>query len=800
MSKPKAPLFLPVLPLRDMVVFPGMVVPVLVGRPRSVFAIEESLRTEKRLLLLAQREPSQEDPSPDGLHGIGVDAEILQSVRLPEGGIRVLLEARHRLKVRRIVDGEWLSAEAEDAPDAAHKGGELELAARKLLALFEEFVRLNPRLSPEAYHNAAALEGPSQLCDVVASHLNIRLSEKQKLLELLDVEKRVGQVVKAVAGENQILILQRQLQGKVRKRIEKGQREAFLNEQLKAIQQELGQRAEDVNEAKELRDKIRDTPLNAESREKALKELGRLERSQPMSAEATVIRTYLDVLLGLPWGKQSKDNLDLKHAAAILEEDHAGLEKPKARVLEHLAVRKLTDTLKGPILCLVGPPGVGKTSLARSMARAMGRKFERISLGGVRDEAEIRGHRRTYIGSMPGRLVQALKKAGTMNPVILLDEIDKMSMDFRGDPASALLEVLDPEQNQNFSDHYLDSPLDLSQVLFVTTANLLYEIPGPLRDRLEVIEIPGYLDDEKVAIASRFLLPKLLKGHGLQPGQLKLSDAVLRQVIREYTREAGVREIERQLATLCRKAAKYVVDNGKSASLEVTGANLSKFLGTPKFQKEENDKSSTVGLANGLAWTGAGGEVLSIEVTLMPGKGMLQLTGTLGDVMKESAQAAFSWVRSHARELGLKPDFYTKQDIHVHIPEGATPKDGPSAGITMATALASALTGRAVRRDLAMTGEITLRGRVLPIGGLKEKSMAAHRLGIHTLIIPRQNRKDLDEIPATVRAKAKIHLVASIAQVLKIALEPRKTSARDRQRIEAAIPKVEIWSGSELPQ
>ena len=772
----------------------------LVGRPRSVFAIEESLRTEKRLLLLAQREPAQEDPSPDALHEYGVDAEILQSVRLPEGGIRVLLEARRRLKVKRILDGEWLSSECESAPDTNVLGAGVDAAGRNLLAIFEEFVRLNPRLSPETYHNASAMEGQSQLADLVSSHLNIRLSEKQHLLETLDLEKRLAAVSKAVASENQILILQRQLQGKVRKRIEKGQREAFLQEQLKTIQQELGSRAEDLNEAKELRDKINSLPLNAESKEKALKELSRLERSQPMSAEATVIRTYLDVLLGLPWGKQSKDNLDLKHAASILEEDHAGLEKPKARVLEHLAVRKLTDKLRGPILCLVGPPGVGKTSLARSMARAMGRKFERISLGGVRDEAEIRGHRRTYIGSMPGRLVQALKKAGTMNPVILLDEIDKMSTDFRGDPASALLEVLDPEQNGSFTDHYLDSPLDLSQVLFVTTANLLYEIPGPLRDRLEVIEIPGYLDDEKVAIASRFLLPKLLKGHGLKADQLKLDDKVLRQVIREYTREAGVREIERQLATLCRKAAKVVVDGGAKACLDVTASNLSKYLGIPKFQKEEGEKSATVGMANGLAWTGAGGEVLTIEVTLMPGKGLLQLTGTLGDVMKESAQAAYSWVRSHAKELGLRPDFHTKQDIHVHIPEGATPKDGPSAGITMATALASALTGRAVRRDLAMTGEITLRGRVLPIGGLKEKSLAAHRLGIHTLIIPRLNKKDLDEIPATVRAKAKIHLVASIEQVLKIALEPRKSSARARAKILANIPKVEIWSGSELPQ
>jgi ATP-dependent Lon protease len=798
---PKPFATLPILPLRDMVVFPGMVVPILVGRPRSVRAVEEAQRGDSRVLLLAQKAQGAEDPGANELYELGVEADILQSVRLPDNALRVLLEAKGRTRVGRFTrEDHWLEAEVFDAEPQADGGSNArnQVMVAGLLQLFEEFVRLNPRLSPETYSNASAITEAGRLADLIAPHLNLKIAQRQALLEAVDLKERMAGLSKALSAENQFLALQRQLQGKVRKRIEKGQREAFLHEQLRTIQQELGQKQDEVSENKELRDKIEKAAMPKEAKEKALKELGRLERSQPMSAESTVIRTYLDTLLGLPWGKRSKDQLDLKHAMDIFEEDHAGLEKPKARVLEHLAVRKLVSKLKGPILCFVGPPGVGKTSLARSIARAMGRKFERISLGGVRDEAEIRGHRRTYIGSMPGRLIQALKRAGTFNPVILLDEIDKMSMDFRGDPASALLEVLDAEQNSAFSDHYLDVPVDLSEILFITTANLLYEIPGPLRDRLEVIELPGYLDDEKTAIAQRFLLPKLLKSHGLKETQLKLDEGVLRQVIREYTREAGVRELERMLAALCRKAAKHVVEAspGSKAVFRVSAENLQKSLGIPKFLKDETERVSQVGVANGLAWTGAGGELLSIEVTLMPGKGALVLTGTLGDVMKESAQAALSWVRAHAVSLGLKENFYTKQDIHIHIPEGATPKDGPSAGITMATALVSALTGRAVRRDVAMTGEITLRGNVLPIGGLKEKSLAAHRSGIHTLIIPRKNRKDLEELAETVRRDAKFHLVSDIEQVLELALEKKKLAPKKKAKT-VLVPAALKWTGGE---
>jgi ATP-dependent Lon protease len=792
---------LPVLPLKDLVVFPAMVVPVLVGRKASLRAVEEAQRGDNRVLLLTQKSASSEDPAADDLYELGVEAEILQSVRLPDNAMRVLLEAKGRLRVKRFLKGDaWLEAEVsaaeEDASQAVLAGSSLQTAVSSLRQLFEEFVRLNPRLSPETLSNASSVNEPGPLADLIAPYLNLKVAEKQKLLEAVDLRERLAALAKVLAHENQLLALQRQLQGKVRKRIEKGQREAFLHEQLRTIQQELGQKGDEASENKELKDRIEKSAMPKDTKEKALKELSRLERSQPMSAESTVIRTYLDTLLSLPWGKSTKDQLDIKNASKILEEDHAGLEKPKARVLEHLAVRKLVKKLKGPILCLVGPPGVGKTSLARSIARAMGRNFERISLGGVRDEAEIRGHRRTYIGSMPGRLIQGLKKAGSMNPVILLDEIDKMSTDFRGDPASAMLEVLDPEQNAAFADHYLDVPVDLSEVFFITTANLLYEIPGPLRDRMEVIELPGYLDDEKVSIARRFLLPKLLKAHGLNEKQLKLEDALLRQIIREYTREAGVRELERQLATLCRKAAKHVVDKGSKSAYSVSAENLAKALGIAKFLKDETERESQVGVANGLAWTGAGGELLSIEVTLMPGKGALVLTGTLGDVMKESAQAALSWVRANAKSLGLPAAFYRSQDIHIHIPEGATPKDGPSAGITMATALASALTGRAVRKDVAMTGEITLRGQVLPIGGLKEKSLAAHRAGIHTLIVPRKNRKDLEEIAETVKREAKFHLVSSIEQVLELALEKKKGVLKKKPKA-VKVPAALKWTGGE---
>ncbi len=792
----------PVIPLRDMVVFPGMVVPVLVGRPRSVRALEEAQRQDQSVVLFAQRSAEAEDPETRELYSVGVRAKILQGVKLSDGGYRLLLEASGRVRSLRFVQEEpYLAAEIEDIPEASgEEGPSLQAAHRDVLQLFEEYVRLHPKLTPDVYEAAGAIEHPGRMADAVGSNLGVKLADRQRLLEALTMPARLTILSELLSQENQILTLQRQIQGKVRKRIEKGQREAYLYEQMRAIQAELGQKGEDANEGFELRDKIKKLDMPAEAREKALKEVGRLERAQPLSAESTVIRTWLDTVLALPWGKTSKDQLDVTRAEKILEEDHAGLEKPKARILEHLAVRQLAKGEKGAILCLVGPPGVGKTSLARSIARALNRKFERISLGGVRDEAEIRGHRKTYIGSMPGRLLQSMKKANTQNPLILLDEIDKMSMDFRGDPASALLEVLDPEQNAAFTDHYLDLPFDLSKVFFITTANLLYQIPGPLRDRLEVIEVPGYLDDEKIAIATRFLIPRLLKSHGLKAGQITLNDETLSLVIREYTREAGVRELERQLAGLCRKAAKAVVEKGASAKLGVDVSNLHKYLGVPKYQKDEKERPSQVGVVNGLAWTGTGGETLSIEVTLMPGKGALQLTGTLGDVMKESAQAALSWVRAHAKDLGLAKDFHTKTDIHVHVPEGATPKDGPSAGVGMVVALASALTGRAVRGDVAMTGEVTLRGRVLPIGGLKEKSLAAHRAGIHTLIIPRQNKKDLEEIAEPVKKAVTVHLVSSVEQALKIALEPKKASAATEKKVQASVPKVERWTSTETRQ
>jgi ATP-dependent Lon protease len=783
----------PVLPLKDVVVYPNQVLPLFVGRPRSMAAVDEASRSRQRLVLVGQKNAALEDPGVDGIYDIGTTAEILQVLRLPDG-LRLIVEGKERVRLTKVHEAtETLRTHFTVLPENERqaKGPEEEAAVRSLLDLFDEYVRLHPKLPMETTQSVAGIDTPARLADAIASQLTLRLGAKQKMLEAVDPMARVEAVSKALSAENQVLALERQINSRVRKRMEKHQREAWLQEQMRAIQQELGTKNEELGESSELKGKILAKKLPKEAKEKALKELGRLERMAPMSAEATVIRTYLDWILSLPWNKFTEDTLDLAKAEAILEEDHEGLEKPKTRVLEYLAVRKLKGDLKGPILCLAGPPGVGKTSLARSVARSLGRKFERVSLGGVRDEAEIRGHRRTYIGAMPGRLVQALKRAGTSNPVILLDEVDKMSNDFRGDPAAALLEVLDHEQNHAFQDHYLDMGVDLSQTLFLCTANDLSSVPGPLRDRLEVIEIPGYLEEEKLSIARRFLLPKQLKAHGLTEEQLKLSDAVLKRVIHSYTREAGVRELERQLGALCRKAAKTVVDKGQPLAL--TEANLSAQLGIPRYVRDEARDRSLVGVATGLAWTPSGGDTLEIEVTLMPGKGTMLLTGTLGDVMKESAQAALSYLRAHAKDLGLAPQFQAKTDIHIHIPEGATPKDGPSAGITMATALASAFTGRPVRKDVAMTGEITLRGRVLPIGGLKEKSLAARRAGIGTLIIPRANRKDLTEIPAEARQAIKWHMVASMDQVLKLALEPKKASATQRQAAERAVPAVEVW-------
>lgn len=785
----------PVLPLKDVVLFPHQSMPLFVSRPRSMAAVEEASRSRQDLLITVQKNPTQDEPGPADVYQVGVLAEVLQVLRLPDG-MRVLVEAKSRVRLERVFEGaETLRAEQRliDDRDVKPRHAEDEAALRSLLTLFEEHVRLHPKLPAETYLALVGIEEPGRLTDAVAAQLNLKAPVKQRLLETLEPLARLKQLSEILTHENQVLALERQISGRVRKRIERGQREAYLQEQLRAIQQELGTKSEEGGEAVELREKIAALKAPAEVKEKALKELGRLERTGPLSAEGTVIRTYLDWVLALPWEKRSKETPDLAKAKAVLEEDHEGLDKPKTRVLEYLAVRQLVEKQKGPILCFVGPPGVGKTSLARGIARALGRKFERVSLGGVRDESEVRGHRRTYIGALPGRLVQALKRAGVKNPVILLDEIDKMSSDFRGDPASALLEVLDHEQNHAFQDHYLDLPVDLSEVLFVCTANVLYEIPGPLRDRLEVIEIPGYLETEKLRIAKRFLLPRTLKDHGLSPENLRVNDAAISRIIRDYTREAGVRELERQLAALCRKAALQVIEKGKGTKVELKPEGLAKHLGIPRYQREAGEERGRVGVATGLAWTGVGGETLSIEALLMPGKGGISLTGTLGDVMKESAHAALSWLRAHAGELGIPALSFKKQDIHVHVPEGGTPKDGPSAGIAMATALASALTGRPVRDSVAMTGEITLRGRVLPIGGLKEKSLAALRSGIKVLLIPRANRKDLEEVPEEVRKALSIHLVASVDQVLKLALEPKRASLQARRAADKAVPAVELW-------
>jgi ATP-dependent Lon protease len=786
----------PLLPLKDVVVFPHQVVPLFVGRPRSIAAVEEASRSRTRLVLVTQKNPLQEDPLPSDVHAVGTTAEIIQVLRLPDG-LRLIIEGKERVSLEGVRDAsETLRAVARPLSEDPRppQSPDEEAAVRSLLDLFEEHVRLHPKLPMEVLQATAGIESLGRLADAVAAQLTLRPQIKQQLLETVDPRQRVEAVIKALSAENQVLALERQINSRVRKRMERHQREAWLQEQLRAIQQELGQKPDEVSEAAELRKKLEAKKLPKEAREKAFKELQRFERMAPLSAEASVIRTYLDWILALPWGKFTKDNPDLKRAERILDEEHEGLAKPKARVLDFLAVRQLGGGLKGPILCLVGPPGVGKTSLARSVARSLGRKFERVSLGGVRDEAEIRGHRRTYIGALPGRLVQALKRAGSSNPVILLDEVDKMAADFRGDPAAALLEVLDPEQNHAFNDHYLDLQLDLSRVLFLCTANDLYAIPGPLRDRLEVIELPGYLEEEKLGIAKRFLLKRQLEAHGLKPGQVQLSDEVLLRLIRDYTREAGVRELERQIGALCRKAARAVVESkNKDHIFHVDQADLLKHLGVPRYAKESLQEKPRVGVALGLAWTPVGGDILAIEVSLARGKGGLLITGQLGEVMKESAQAALSWLRAHAKELGLKPDFAAKTDIHIHVPEGATPKDGPSAGITMATALASAFTGRPVRQGVAMTGELTLRGRVLPIGGLKEKSLAARREGLGTLIIPRGNRKDLAEVPEEARRAIQWHLVSDVSQVLKLALEPKKASLSQRRAAERAVPAAELW-------
>ncbi|HEY1615611.1 MAG TPA: endopeptidase La [Rhizomicrobium sp.] len=759
----------PVLPLRDIVVFPHMIVPLFVGREKSVRALEEVMSEEKQILLLTQKNAAEDDPTAEGLHTIGTMATVLQLLKLPDQTVRVLVEGKSRARVLGFSPRtDFFQATLERIPEHGGDTKETEALVRTVKANFENYVKLNKKVPAETLASLAQIDDAAKLSDTVASHLSVKIADRQQLLETLNTSERLERVLSLIEGEIGVLQVERKIRTRVKRQMEKTQREYYLNEQLKAIQKELGEGEEGRDELNELEERVRKTKLSKEAREKAQVEIKKLRQMSPMSAEATVVRNYLDWLLSLPWGKKSKIRKDIKLAEETLHEDHYGLEKVKERILEYLAVQQRAGKMKGPILCLVGPPGVGKTSLGKSIARATGREFVRMSLGGVRDEAEIRGHRRTYIGSMPGKIIQSMKKAKSANPLFLLDEIDKLGADWRGDPSSALLEVLDPEQNHAFNDHYLEVDFDLSDVMFITTANTL-RMPQPLMDRMEIIRIPGYTEDEKVEIAKRHLIPKEIEAHGLRPEEWKINDDALRDLIRYYTREAGVRNLEREIANLTRKAVKDIV-SGKAEKVEVTSENVGVFAGVRKFRYGEIEGEDQVGVVTGLAWTEVGGETLQIESVMLPGKGRMQTTGKLGDVMKESIDAARSYVRSKATLFGVKPPIFEQRDIHVHVPEGATPKDGPSAGVAMATSIISVLTGIPVRRDVAMTGEVTLRGRVLPIGGLKEKLLAALRAGLTTVIIPAENEKDLAEIPDNVKAGLKIMPVGTVEEVLKIAL------------------------------
>jgi ATP-dependent Lon protease len=762
-------LMAPVLPLRDIVVFPHMIVPLFVGREKSVRALEEVMNDEKQILLLTQKNAGDDDPTSDALHSVGTMATVLQLLKLPDQTVRVLVEGKSRARVAEFSPRtDFFQAKIERLTDHGGDTKETEALVRTVKTNFENYIKLNKKIPAETLASLAQIEDPAKLSDMVAQHLSVKIAERQQLLETLNTVERLERVLALIEGEIGVLQVERKIRTRVKRQMEKTQREYYLNEQLKAIQKELGEGEEGRDELNELEERIRKTKLSKEGREKAQAEVKKLRQMSPMSAEATVVRNYLDWLLSLPWGKKSKIKKDIKLAETVLHEDHYGLEKVKERILEYLAVQQRSGKMKGPILCLVGPPGVGKTSLGKSIAKATGREFVRMSLGGVRDEAEIRGHRRTYIGSMPGKIIQSMKKAKSANPLFLLDEIDKLGADWRGDPSSALLEVLDPEQNHTFNDHYLEVDFDLSDVMFITTANTL-RMPQPLMDRMEIIRIPGYTEDEKVEIARRHLIPKEVTAHGLKDGEWAITDDGLRDLIRYHTREAGVRNLEREIANLTRKAVKEIV-SGNAKTIEVTAENLGTFAGVRKFRYGEMEGEDQVGVVTGLAWTEVGGDTLQIESVMLPGKGRMQTTGKLGDVMKESIDAARSYVRSKATNFGIKPPTFEQKDIHVHVPEGATPKDGPSAGVAMAVSIISVLTGIPVRRDVAMTGEITLRGRVLPIGGLKEKLLAALRSGLATVIIPSENEKDLAEIPENVKSGMKIVPVSNVEEVLKIAL------------------------------
>ncbi|MFQ3610618.1 MAG: endopeptidase La [Fimbriimonadales bacterium] len=770
--RPEIPEVLPILPVRDNVYFPNTLAPVLVGREKSLRAVQHAVTTHKMMLLLTQRDVSVEEPSEEDLYTVGTVAEILQAIHVPDNTMRVVFRGVARAQLERFEDnGEFLVAHIKPLPTKEVRVNEtIEALMRTAADLFEEIASHERGIPPEVVATVEYINQPGRLADTIAHFAPIKFTEKQAILESLDIQARLEQLIRVLRRELEVIELQQRIRDRVDQELGDTQREYYLREQLKIIQRELGERDDRFSEVEEYRNRIAESGMPQETAERALKEVDRLEKMPFASPEASVIRTYLDVLLSLPWNKQTEDRVDIGEAERILNEDHYGLKKVKERVLEFLAVRKLSGSLKGPILCFVGPPGVGKTSLGRSIARALGRNFIRVSLGGVRDEAEIRGHRRTYIGAMPGRIIQGLRQAGTRNPVFMLDEIDKLGYDFRGDPTSALLEALDPEQNDRFSDHYLEVPFDLSNVMFITTANTLETIPAPLRDRMEIIPFSGYTEDEKLHIAKGYLIPRVLERHGLNTEQLKISDEALLRIIREYTRESGVRNLERELATICRKVAKRIA-GGEVEQVTVEVDSLSEYLGKPRYRfgtKEENDE---IGVAMGLAYTEFGGDVMAVEVALVPGHdGRLILTGQLGEVMKESAQAAMTYVRSRAAKLGADPEFNRRYDVHIHVPEGAIPKDGPSAGITMATALASAICGRPVRRDVAMTGEITLRGRILPVGGIKEKVIAAHRAGIYEVIVPMENEPDLDDIPEHVREQMTFHLVRHMDEVLPLAL------------------------------
>lgn len=762
---------IPLLPLRGVLVFPFMVIHLDVGREKSISALEEAMINDREIFLATQKDAQQDDPEMEDIYQIGSIAEIKQLLKLPGGTIRVLVEGLRRAEIDEYLKNDpYYKVSVLEYEEKVEKTSEIEAYMRNLIYQFEQYVKLGKKIAPETVVNIVTIEEPHRLADLIAAHMNLKIPEKQSLLEAVEIKSRLEKLSSYIASEIEILELERKIGMRVRKQMEKTQKEYYLREQLKAIQKELGERDERGTEVEEYRGRISEAKLPPEVEEKALKEVERLEKMPPMVAESAVIRNYLDWILAIPWNKQTEDRVDIKLAEDILNEDHYGLKKVKERILEYLAVRKLTDKLKGPILCFVGPPGVGKTSLAKSIARSLERKFVRISLGGVRDEAEIRGHRRTYVGALPGRIIQGLRNAGTKNPVFLLDEVDKMSMDFRGDPSSALLEVLDPEQNNSFSDHFIEAPVDLSRVLFITTANVAYNIPRPLLDRMELIYISGYTEEEKLNIALRYLLPKQIKEHGLSKELIQIKDDTILAIIRFYTREAGVRSLEREIASLCRKGAKIIAE-GSQKKVIITAKNLEKYLGIHRYRYGISEKESQVGIVTGLAWTEVGGDILSIEVSLMKGKGKLILTGKLGDVMKESAQTGYTYIRSRAQSLKIEEDFHEKYDVHIHVPEGAIPKDGPSAGITMASALASALTNRKAKSTVAMTGEITLRGNVLPVGGIKEKVLAAHRAGSKTIILPLENKKDLEDIPVNIKKDLEFILVEHMDQVLQVALE-----------------------------